>query len=50
MKKYFVLVDGEFLDEKLVDNFGLPEEKDYCELGHARVTMKLLQPSPTDQR
>lgn len=42
-EKFFVLLDGEYLGERLVKHFRLPEEKDYTDLGHVRITVERLE-------
>lgn len=49
-KDFFVLVDGEFLGKMIAEHYDLPGlHNQYCELGNARITVELLQESPTDQ-
>lgn len=42
-EKFFVLLDGEYLGERLVKHFRLPEEKDYTDLGRVRITVERLE-------
>ena len=42
-EKFFVLLDGEYLGERLVRHFQLPEEKDYTNLGRVRITVEKLK-------
>ena len=44
-EKFFVLLDGEYLGERLVRHFRLPEEKDYTDLGRVRITVEKLEES-----
>ena len=40
--RYFVFSEGEYLGRRLVDHFGLPEERGYTDLGHVRITVERL--------
>ena len=40
--RYFVFLEGEYLGRRLVDHFGLPEERGYTDLGHVRITVERL--------
>ena len=40
--RYFVFLDGEYLGRRLVDHFGLPEERGYTYLGRIRITVERL--------
>ena len=40
--RYFVFLEGEYLGQRLVDHFGLPEERGYTDLGRVRVTVERL--------
>lgn len=42
-EKFFVFFDGEYLGQRLVDHFGLPEERGYTDLGRVRVTVERLE-------
>ncbi len=40
--RYFVFLEGEYLGQRLVDHFGLPEERGYTDLGGVRITVERL--------
>ena len=42
-EKFFVMLDGEYLGDRLVKHFRLPEEKDYTDLGRVRITVEMLE-------
>jgi hypothetical protein len=42
---YFVFLDGEYLGKLLCEHFGIPEERDYTDLGRVRVTVEKLEGS-----
>ena len=42
-EKFFVFLDGEYLGQKLMDHFRLPEERGYTDLGRVRVTVERLE-------
>lgn len=44
-EKFFVFLDGEYLGQRLVDHFQLPEERGYTNLGRVRITVKRLEES-----
>lgn len=47
---FFVLIDGEFLGRMITEHYDLPRwDNAFCELGHARIIVELLQDAPTDQ-
>ena len=41
--QFFVFLDGDYLGQRLVDHFGLPEERGYTDLGRVRVTVERLK-------
>ncbi len=43
MESFFVFLDGEYLGQRLVRHFGLPEERGYTELGRVRITVERLE-------
>ena len=40
---FFVFLDGEYLGQRLVSHFQLPEERDYTNLGRVRITVEKLE-------
>jgi hypothetical protein len=40
--RHFVYWEGEYLCQRLVDHFGLPEERRYTDLGRVRITVERL--------
>lgn len=40
---FFVFLDGEYLGQRLVNYFQLPEERDYTNLGRVRITVEKLE-------
>ncbi len=45
--QYFVFLDGEYLGQRMVDHFGLPEERGYTKLGRVRITVERLEEDQT---
>ncbi len=45
--QYFVFLDGEYLGQRVVDHFGLPEERGYTKLGRVRITVERLEEDQT---
>lgn len=45
-EKFFVFLDGEYLGQRLMDHFQLPEERGYTSLGRVRITVERLEKSP----
>ncbi len=46
-ERFFVFLDGDYLGKRLVDHFGLPEERGYTDLGRVRVIVeRLKEPRP----
>jgi hypothetical protein len=45
--QYFVFLDGEYLGQRVVDHFGLPEERGYTRLGRVRITVERLKEDQT---
>ncbi len=43
MESFFIFLDGEYLGQRLVRHFGLPEERGYTELGRVRITVERLE-------
>lgn len=44
-EKFFVFLDGDYLGQRLVDHFQLPEEREYTNLGRVRITVERLEES-----
>ncbi len=42
-EKFFVFLDGDYLGQRLVRHFGLPEERDFSDVGRVRVTVERLE-------
>ncbi len=40
---FFVFLDGEYLGQRLVNYFQLPEERGYTNLGRVRITVEKLE-------
>jgi hypothetical protein len=40
---FFVFLDGEYLGQRLVSHFQLPEERGYTNLGRVRITVEQLE-------
>jgi hypothetical protein len=40
---YFTFLGGEYLGQLLLKQFGLPEERNYTDLGRVRVTVERLE-------
>jgi hypothetical protein len=40
---YFTFLDGEYVGRLLLRHFGLPEERNYSDLGRVRVTVERLE-------
>ncbi len=45
--QYFVFLDGEYLGQRVVNHFGLPEERGYTKLGRVRITVERLEEDQT---
>ncbi len=45
--QYFVFLDGEYLGQRVLDHFGLPEERGYTGLGRVRITVERLEEDQT---
>ncbi len=45
--QYFVFLDGEYLGQRMVAHFGLPEERGYTKLGRVRITVERLEEDQT---
>ncbi len=41
--QFFVFLDGDYLGQRLIDHYRLPEERGYTDLGRVRVTVELLE-------
>ncbi len=46
-EKYFIFLDGEYLGQRSLDHFQLPEERGYTDLGRVRVTVERLEEPQT---
>ena len=42
-ERFFVFLDGLYLGERLVEHFGLAEERGFTNLGRVRVTVERLE-------
>ena len=40
---FFIFLDGEYLGQRLVNYFQLPEERGYTNLGRVRITVEQLE-------
>lgn len=41
--QFFVFLDGDYLGQRLIDHFRLPEERGYTNLGRVRIVVEPLE-------
>ena len=41
--QFFIFLDGDYLGQRLIDHFQLPNERGYTDLGRVRIVVELLE-------